>query len=217
MIYLIPGLGADHRVFEGIHLPGFETTVVYWEHPHHHEPVEEYTKRLLPQIKAKPVVFIGLSFGGVVGAELTKHFPEAKLILISSIANRNELPWWGRLGAALRMNRLFPGTFMKRPNAMIRWFFSVNPGRDRKVFDAILFDSDPDFLFWAVDTILNWKGNGARRVHHIHGDKDRLLPLKFTSADSIVHGGGHLMILSHGEEISAKLTEMLRGISPLKA
>lgn len=209
MIYLVPGLGADYRVFETIHLPGFETGIVYWEHPQRYEPVEEYVKRLLPQIKVKPTAFVGLSFGGVISAELTKHFPEAKLFLVSSIASRKELPWWGRAGAAVRLNRMIPGTFMKRPNPAIRWFFSIQPGHDRKVFDDILRDSDPDFLFWALDVILNWKGSGAHRVHHIHGDKDRLLPLRFTSADSIVRGGGHLMILSHGAEISQKLREML--------
>lgn len=209
MIYLVPGLGADHRVFETIVLPGSETSVIYWEHPEKYEPIEAYTKRLLPQIKVAPAAFVGLSFGGIISAELTKHFPEAKLILVSSIASRNEMPWWARFGAAIRMNRIFSGKFMKRPNPVIRWFFSIRPGHDRKVFDAILRDSDPDFLFWALDTILNWKGSGAARVHHIHGDRDRLLPLRFTSADTIVHGGGHLMILSHGEEISRRLVEML--------
>jgi pimeloyl-ACP methyl ester carboxylesterase len=213
MIYLVPGLGADHRVFESISLPGFASTIVRWEHPEKNEPIEAYTKRLLPQIRETPTVFIGLSFGGVVAAEFTRLFPEAKLILISSIASRAEVPVWGRIGAAWRMNRLFPGSFMKRPNAFVRWFFSIEAGHDRELFDAILRDSDPDFLFWALNELLHWKGNGKHRVHHIHGDKDRLLPMRFTSADICVKGGGHFMIVSHGKQISSMLSEILKEIS----
>lgn len=210
MIYLVPGLGADYRVFEAISLPGFETTILRWEHPKNYEPIDEYAARMVAQMRVRPTAIIGLSFGGVIGAEMKKHFPEAKLILISSIASRNELPWWARLGGSLRMNRLFPGKFLKHRNRIVRWIFGVERGHDSRLFNAILKDSDPDFLFWAFNAILNWKGSGAHRVHHIHGDKDRLLPIRFTSADICVKGGGHFMIVSHGKEISALLTKILR-------
>jgi pimeloyl-ACP methyl ester carboxylesterase len=210
MIYLVPGLGADYRVFEAISLPGFETTILRWEHPHSYEPIEDYTLRMVAQMRVRPTVIIGLSFGGVIGAEMKKHFPEARLILISSIASRQELPWWARLGGNLRMNRLFPGSFLKHRNPIIRWIFGVARGHETELFNAILKDSDPDFLYWAFNAILNWKGSGSHRTHHIHGERDRLLPMRFTSADICVKGGGHFMIVSHGEEISSILTKLLK-------
>lgn len=210
MIYLVPGLGADHRIFENITLPGFETTVIKWEHPKKDERIEEYAKRLAAQVKHDAPVFIGLSFGGIIGAELTKLFPGSKLILISSIASRHEIPWFDKISAALRLNLLFPGTFMKRKNPIVRWFFSVNRGNDRELFDAILRDTDPDLLAWSVHTLLHWKGNANHRLHHIHGGKDRLLPVKCTSADIIIPDGGHFMIVSHGAEISNILIQILK-------
>jgi pimeloyl-ACP methyl ester carboxylesterase len=210
MVYLIPGLGADHRVFESLVLPGFETQILVWEHPNKYEPIADYTKRLLPQMKEKPTAIIGLSFGGVIAAEMRSHFPEAKIILISSIGSRREFPWWARLGGTLRLNRIFSGKFLKHRNPIVRWIFGVNPGHDTELFNAILRDSDPDFLYWAFDVILNWKGNATHRVHHIHGSKDRLLPMSCTSADTCVNGGGHFMIVSHGKELSAILTQILR-------
>ena len=216
MIYLIPGIGADHRVFETINIRGFETTILRWEHPYPNEPIEAYTKRLLPQVKHAAPVFIGLSFGGLIAAELTKHFPGSQLILISSIASVKELAWYSRLGAFLRMNKMFPGSFMKTPNGIIRWFFSIDPGHDRKLFDAILHDSDPDFLYWALNTLLHWKGNALHRLHHLHGADDRLIPVGNTSADIILPGAGHFMIVSHGPQISEILGNLLRkaGIAP---
>lgn len=216
MIYLIPGLGADHRVFATINLPGFETTVISWENPEKNERIEDYAKRLSAQVKHEAPIFIGLSFGGAVGAEMTKLFPGSKLILISSIGSRRELPWYSKWAGALRMNKLFSGKFMKRPNPIIRWFFSVNSGHGRKLFDEILHDTDPDFLAWSVHALLHWKGNAYHRLHHIHGGKDRLLPVQYTSADMIIPDGGHFMIVSYGTEISAILRDYLEeaGISP---
>jgi pimeloyl-ACP methyl ester carboxylesterase len=213
MVYLVPGLGADYRVFESIHLDSYETKILVWEQPLPDEPIEDYAKRMAKQVTHANPVFIGLSFGGLIAAELTKLFPGSKLILISSIASRKEIPWWAKLGAALRMNRLFSGAFLKRPNPAIRWIFSVAPGHQRKLFDAILRDSDPVFLPWALHALLHWKGNGLHRLHHIHGKKDRLLPFRFTTADIAIEDGAHFMIVSHGEKISQMLSEMIGKIS----
>jgi pimeloyl-ACP methyl ester carboxylesterase len=207
--YLIPGIGADYRVFETIQLPGYETTVLKWEQPFRREPLEAYVKRMAAQVKHKAPVFIGLSFGGVIGAEMSKLFPGSTLILISTIASTKELAWYSRLGGFIRLNRVIPGQAMKLPNPFIRWFFSVSPGHDRALFDAILRDSDPVFLFWALDALLHWKGNGHHRLHHIHGKLDRLIPYQYTSADILIPDGGHFMIVSHGAEISRILLDIL--------
>lgn len=220
MIYLIPGLGADHRVFETIKLEGFETTIIHWEKPFKNEPIEAYAKRLAVQVKhpspdsyregsGQAPIFIGYSFGGVIGAELTKLFPGSRLILMSSIASRKELPWWLRFCGGVRLNRLVSGKFMKRSGWFARWFFSLRNAGERNLFDELLRDSDPDFLPWAANAILNWKGSASHRVHHIHGDRDRLLPCRCTSADIIIKDAGHFVVVSHGEEISGILKTML--------
>lgn len=212
-IYLVPGIGADHRVFETIRLDGFDTTIIVWERPLPHEPISDYAKRISKQVKHERPLFIGLSFGGIIAAELSLIFPGSKFILISSIASRMEVPWWARHAAAVGMNKWFSGEFMKKPNPAIRWIFSIAPGYQRKLFDAILHDSDPVFLHWALNELLNWKGNGSKRLHHIHGKKDRLLPCRFTSADIVIEDGAHFMIVSHGEKISQILLEILHKIT----
>ncbi len=208
-VYLVPGLGADYRVFEAIHLGDFPTTILKWEQPFANETISDYAKRLSSQVKHQQPLFIGLSFGGLISAELANIFSGSQYILISSIASRKEIPWWARLGATLRMNKWFSGTFMKKSNPLIRWIFSIAPGHQRKLFDAILNDSDPVFLEWALNELLNWKGDASKRIHHIHGKKDRLLPCRFTSADIVLEDGAHFMIVSHGKDISSFLRKIL--------
>lgn len=209
-VYLIPGLGADHRVFRTIELPGYDVHILVWIRPEKNEPIADYAKRMAAQITAPPFAFIGYSFGGVVGAELTKLYPETKLLLLSSIATRKELPPWGLFGAGIGVNKLLTGKFMKDSAPVIRWFFSLETEQDKKLFDDIIHDSDPEFLPWALNAILNWEGSGKHRIHHIHGDADRLLPASFTSADIIVKGGGHFMVVTHGKQVSELLMTILK-------
>ena len=41
---------------------------------------------------------------------------------------------------------------------------------------------------------------------HIHGSKDRILPVRFVQCDIAIEGGGHLMVLTH----SATLNEIIQ-------
>lgn len=211
MIYFIPGLGADHRVFVNLHLAGYETTVIRWETPQRNETIEHYAQRLSAQVKHAEPIFIGYSFGGTIGAELMRLFPGSKLILLSSVASRHELPRWIRFSAALRLNRMIPRALMNIPNPVVRWFFSLRNGEEKKLFNAIHRDADPRFLQWAIEVLLHWKGNANHRLHHIHGQRDRLLQVKFTSADIIIPDAGHFMVIPHGKVISEILLRILNG------
>lgn len=209
-IYLIPGIGADYRIYSKINLPGYDVHHVAWVKPLKDETIEDYAKRISTQVKHEAPVFIGLSFGGLIAAEFHKLFPGSKFILISTIASRHELPWYAKLGAAIGLNHWIHKRWFKKSNAMIRWIFSVRDGDTRKLFDAILADADADFLVWAFDELLHWKGNGHERLHHIHGNKDRLIPVRNVSADMIVNGGSHMMIVDEGRQISETLLRILR-------
>ena len=42
-------------------------------------------------------------------------------------------------------------------------------------------------------------------ICHIHGDRDRLIPLHRVRPDHVVPGAGHLLNLTHGEAVNAFL------------
>ncbi len=209
-IYLIPGIGADYRIYSKIDLPGYDVHHVAWVKPLQDETIEDYAKRISSQVKHEAPVFIGLSFGGLIAAEFSKLFPGSRFILLSTIASRNELPWYAKAGAAIGLNHWIHKRWFKKPNPAIRWIFSVRGSETRKLFDAILADADADFLIWAFDELLHWEGNGHNRLHHIHGNKDRLIPVGNVSADIIVEGGSHMMVVDNGKEISALIMRILR-------
>jgi hypothetical protein len=65
----------------------------------------------------------------------------------------------------------------------------------------ILNDTDSRFLKWAINAIAHWKNSDKPSGIKIHGNNDKVLPLK-TDADYVIEGGGHFMIVTRGKEIS---------------
>jgi pimeloyl-ACP methyl ester carboxylesterase len=115
-IYCISGLGADERVFSKLKLPEVQFLYLKWLIPLKAERIEAYAKRMcgqmsLPggdQVPAGPLILMGVSFGGMMAIEMAKHISVAKVILISSVKSRRELPAGIKLAAALGLYRLIP-------------------------------------------------------------------------------------------------------------
>lgn len=71
-VYILSGLGADERVFKYLDFKDLDITFVQWIKPKPHEKLMDYVERLREQIKQDNPILIGLSFGGIVAAELAK-------------------------------------------------------------------------------------------------------------------------------------------------
>lgn len=68
-----------------------------------------------------------------------------------------------------------------------------------------LADADARFLRWASMALLRWKPHDdglTVPIRQIHGDRDRVLPHKLTAPDRLVHGGGHLLPMTHPDEVN---------------
>ncbi len=64
---------------------------------------------------------------------------------------------------------------------------------------AKLYGSSGDWYRWGATAVLNWKpSKDVERIPltHIHGDRDRTFPLRYTKADIVIHGGGHVLTLT---------------------
>ena len=60
--------------------------------------------------------------------------------------------------------------------------------------------------------LLRWKPHEdslAVPIRQIHGDRDHVLPHTLTTPDRLVHGGGHILPMTHAEEVNAFLREAM--------
>ncbi|MCC6370135.1 MAG: alpha/beta hydrolase [Bacteroidia bacterium] len=196
-------------MFVNLNLSDYHAHFIKWIEPLPEERLEDYAKRLLSQIttNSKPTL-IGLSFGGVMAIEVSKLIAYENIILISSFKTTTELPWYFRLAALLKLDVLVPASLLKKSGPINYWLFGVDEAAEKKLLQNILEDTSPLFLKWAIHQLLNWKNKTVpERIYHIHGNKDRLLPIKYLRCDKAVLNGGHFMILNKADEINDLLRQ----------
>ncbi len=203
-IYCVSGLGADGRVFEKLKFQGYKPVHIHWLEPKKGETIADYTKRLTTQIKSKRPILIGLSFGGIIAVEIAKQIDTEKVILISSTKNEQEVPFYFKIFRWLPIYLLLPAKLLLWFGRMIAsWFFGLKTIDERKLLNAILFDTDARFVKWAIHQIVTWKNELIpQNIYHIHGEGDRIFPFQFVHEDFSVEKGGHLMIITQADCIS---------------
>jgi len=208
VFYLIPGLGADERVFRFLQLQG-EVRVLKWLAPlSAAEALLPYAARLATDITSEPCWLVGVSFGGILAQEITRLRPQARVVLISSLADVRELPQVLRLARQLGLYRLFPPQLLQLMPRVAQWFFGVRNGAEYDLLRQIIRDTDPAFARWAVARLLHWDSTGVPAAVRVHGCHNRLLPATTATIDFPISGGGHFMIVSHAAEISRILNQL---------
>lgn len=162
------------------------------------------------QIHSEKPILIGLSFGGIMATEVAKHIETEKIILIASAKTKHEIPFYYRWSGILKLHKMVPAKVMKKANFFSFWLFGIKKENDKQLLRAILNDTDPHFLKWAIDAIVNWKNTiEPQNYVHIHGSSDKILPLQFVKADCIIEGGGHFMTINMPDELNFVIRESL--------
>lgn len=209
MWYLIPGLGADERVFRRLRLNG-TTQVLPWLPPTSPtEPLTYYAARLAESVPlARPCWLVGVSFGGLLAQEIGRLRPLARVVLISSLGQPSDLPLLLRLARDTGLHRLLPFGLLKWLPRLAQWFFGARGGTEYRLLRQILSDTDPAFARWATAQLLGWRGPGLPTAVRLHGTHDRLLPAGRAHIDYPVPGAGHFLIVSHAARVSQVLNEL---------
>ncbi len=215
IIYCIPGTGVDGRVFSLLDFGDYEVKYIHWVVPHKRESMNDYALRLAKQIDAsRPIVLIGLSFGGMLCATLMSHLDPKLVILISSCKSKKELPPKIRFLKAIPFYRLFPDAAFIKAAAFSRKIFGFHNKADAALFLDMLKTAPRNFYSRAIDCIVHWDAKDFKPgVVHIHGTRDRVLPLSFVKADYVIEGGSHNMLNTHHDEISRIIRKELEAVA----
>lgn len=200
-IYIFSGLGVDKRVFATIDFSGLNISFVDWIDPLKNETFESYAERISKDFE-KHSILIGLSFGGMLAVEVSKIIPVKNVILIASAKNKNELPKWFLIAGKLKLNRIVPASLLKTTNFVTNWLFGVTTSTEKLLLKNIIKHTNPTFLKWAINQIVNWKNiDIPQNCIHIHGTKDRILPSKHLKVDYTIKNGSHFMTVNKAKEI----------------
>lgn len=209
-IYVFSGLGVDERVFDNIDFGTLDVEFIDWIQPLENESLESYALRISKKITSENPILIGLSFGGMIAVEISKIIKVENLILIASAKNKFELPFIYRLFGKLNLIKLIPKKIFKQQNSITNWIFGIESDSEKQLLKEILQDTDLDFFSWAINVIANWKNeNIPEKCFHIHGNKDRIIPIKNVKADFVIENGGHFMTVNKAKEIENVILNLI--------
>jgi pimeloyl-ACP methyl ester carboxylesterase len=211
-IFLIPGLGADTRVYNNIDLSGHDVVCVDWIEPHKTDTLATYAQKLIYQYNITPKsIVIGNSLGGMIAVEIAKIIPIDKTILISSIKTVDESPGYFNLLRAIPFYKPIPGKAFTRMEFLIKPFFGRMNEADNWLFRDMLKNTSPVFLKWAMEAVLRWDNKIIPpNVVQITGDKDLVFNYKKIKDAIIVKGGTHIMIFEKAKEVNKILKRILK-------
>ncbi|AYD48119.1 alpha/beta fold hydrolase [Arachidicoccus soli] len=213
--YFISGLGADKQMFRRIELPE-EFNIVYleWINPLKGESFEHYAKRLAQGIdQSTDFILIGLSLGGLISVEMNKFLRPTFTILISSVVNKQALPFWFVVAGRLHVPKITPSYFYHHNNFFTNWLFGAHSKEDKQLLKSVMRNASPGFVHWAIPRILNWNNKLIpERMLHLHGTKDVILPFRRIKNAIGVEGGTHFMVFNRAKEINKILADKLSAI-----
>ena len=82
-VYLMPGMGANPRIFEFLSLSErYNVNFLTWISPHKNESLQDYAKRMCFRVKHQNPILVGVSFGGILVQEMASHIQCNKVIII---------------------------------------------------------------------------------------------------------------------------------------
>lgn len=202
-IYCISGFGADERIFKHLDFGNNEVHFIPWKIPVKGEKLEDYVARMAKNINHPDPILVGVSFGGMICIEIARMLSIEKIILISSIKTYHELPLYMRLAGKSKINKIIP----LRPYSFLQPIENYNLGvvteEEKELARDYRKKINPSFSNWGIHEILNWKNDWhPKNLCHIHGDKDRIFPIKNIKADFVIQGGGHLMLMDKADKIN---------------
>jgi len=216
-LILLPGIGVDARVFTIQQMQFPQLVVPEWLPPQRRESLPDYAARMAAACHpGRPCVVGGMSFGGMVALEMTRHLPAAACVLIASVKSADELPWTLRsLGVAAfvlpnRTDWLVAGFGTALKHTIGR----VLPRRGQQLCNHLSRVRSP-LIPWAWRASLRWRPSGdwPCPVFHLHGDADPIFPSRRTTPDKVIPNGGHLLPVSHPYEVNEFLRRCLQQVA----
>lgn len=209
----MPGMAASPSIFERIRLPAetFEMHFLKWVSPKKNESLAAYAKRMAENIKHENVILVGVSFGGILVQEMKLFVNPKKVIIISSVKSNAELPRRMKIVKTTKAYKLIPTKLFENIELLAKYTFGFSILKQRiKLYEKFLSVRDKVYLDWAIEQIINWdRVEIDNEIIHIHGESDKVFPLKHIKKCITVKGGTHIMIITKYRWLNENLPKIM--------
>lgn len=213
-IYFVPGLAAGKEIFENISFPEerYIIHVLDWIIPKKNETLIGYAQKMSLKVVEPNSVLIGVSFGGLVAQEMSLFLDLKKLIIISCIKSKYELPKRLQFITKTKAYKLMPTGIIHNNVNLVKYAIGSKTKKKLSLYQKYLFVRDKDYLDWAIQQMLCWKREKqVDQVIHIHGDNDHVFPLKNIKDCIVIPNGTHIMIINKYRWLNKNIPKIIEG------
>ncbi len=202
--YLIPGMGADNRLFQHFHLPNGKVHHLDWIPHGSSTNLSEYASLMAERITTERNIIIGSSMGGMVTVEIAKQINPLGAVLVSAPTGRHEFPKRLKGLSALKLHRALNAKHVMRVSRLCDLFMGFKTNEQRAMFYDMLEGNGPEFLHFSVGAVLEWQNTTPPPVPFIQilGSEDKLFNPKKIPNTITLEGSGHFTAFEKGKEVS---------------
>lgn len=213
-VYMMPGMAAEPTIFNRIKLPEdqFQIHWLEWMIPTENESLESYAKRMIAKIEHDGIVLLGVSFGGVLVQEMSKYMRLKKLIVVSSIKSKHELPKRMKVARFMKAYKFAPTQLLSNLDVLKKYAFNDMVAKRIELYKTYLAVNDKRYLDWALKEMLCWEQESPNpNAIYINGDKDAVFPHSAVGESIVIKGGTHIMIIFKSQWFNENLPKLILG------
>ncbi len=208
-IYFVPGMSANETIFEAIKLPDhYITHVIPWKMPNKKEEISVYAKRMAAEVTEPNAVLLGVSFGGLIVQEMSRFLKLRKLIIVSSIKTKHELPASFKTLRKSKLYKVLPTSLVDFDWQKL--FRTKGSKKIATIYRKYLTVTNKQYMDWSIEKVLCWQQEKPiKDCIHIHGEKDVVFPIKNISDCIRIPNGSHVIILSRARWFNLNLPKLI--------
>jgi len=211
-VYFMPGMAANPSIFDNIALPDdkFEQHLLEWFIPDRGMNFEAYARKMCKSVTHKNPVLVGVSFGGFLVQEMAKHIPVRKIIIVSSVKHKAELPKRMVFAKYTKIHKLLPTGLVNNVELLAKYAFGETVTKRLELYEQYLSIRDKYYIDWSIDQIVNWgQTHYNPDLVHIHGEKDAVFPIHNIKNCITVKNGTHTMIIHRYKWFNERLPTII--------
>lgn len=208
----MPGMAANSSIFEFIKLPEdqFETYFLDWTIPSKDMDITTYAQQMCANIKHSNPVLIGVSLGGILVQEMAKLIPVKKLIIISSVKSKSELPKRMLFARYTSVHKLLPTGLVNNVELLAKYAFGETVTKRLALYEKYLSIKDKGYIDWCIHELVNWQQVSPHKgLIHIQGDSDTVFPVGNIKECIMVKNGTHTMIIHRAKWFNEHLPAII--------
>ena len=211
-VYCMPGMAASSAIFEYIKLPEerFELHFLEWSVPAKGISFSDYAKNMCERIHHENSVLLGVSLGGLLVQEMSKFIKVRKVIIVSSVKTKHELPKRMLFARYTKVHKLLPTGLVNNVELLAKYAFGESVTKRLSLYEKYLSVRDKGYIDWCINEMVNWSQDVAcENLVHIHGEKDTVFPILYI--DNCIHvvNGTHTMIIHRAKWFNENLPTII--------